>query len=86
MGEDEQYEISEEILNEINICDNNIVEKVKKMNEILNEIRNEIVKMQNLARKGKRTEFKKSDFAIPPKDIDCEEIQEYFAGEGIIPG
>lgn len=86
MGENEQYEISEEILKEMNKHDNKIVENIKKMNEILNEIRNEIKEMRNLARKGKKVEFKKSDFAIPPEDVDFEELQEYFEGEGIIPG
>lgn len=86
MGEDEEYEVTEEILNEINLHDNKIVKNVEKAKKILNEIHNEIAIMQKLARKGKKVELKKSDFVIPYKDITLDEAIEYFEGEGIIPG
>jgi len=86
MGEDEQYEISKDILDEINIHDNEIVKKVNTAKKILDEIQKEIEEIQKLARKGKKVEFKKSDFVVPQKDITLDEAMEYFEGEGIIPG
>lgn len=86
LGESEQYEISQELLDEMNVHDNKIVEYVKEANILLNKIRKEVEKMQEIARKGKPVSFRKSDYVIPLKDITLDEAMETFEGEGIIEG
>jgi len=86
MGENEQYEISKEMLDEMNIHDNKIVEYTKEAKALEEKIREEIEEMQKIARKGKPVNFKKSDFVIPQKDITLDEAIEMFEGEGIIKG
>jgi len=86
LGESEQYEISKESLDEMNIHDNKIVEYIKKAKILEDKIRKEIEKMQTIARKGKKVDFRKSDVVIPLKDITLNEAIEVFEGEGIIKG
>lgn len=85
-GESEQYEVSQEVLDEINIHDNKIVGYIKEAKALEDKIRKEIEKMQDIARKGKTVEFKKSDVVIPLKDTTLGEAMEIFEGEGIIEG
>lgn len=86
MGESEQYEISKEALDEMNVYDNKIVEYIKEARVLEDKIRKEIEKMQEVARKGKAVDFKKSDVVIPLKDISLDEAIEIFEGEGVING
>ncbi len=86
LGESEQYEISQELLDEMNVHDNKIAEYVKKADILLAKIRKETEKMQEIAKKGKAVNFRKSDYVIPLKDITLDEAMEIFEGEGIIKG
>ncbi len=86
LGESEQYEISQELLDEMNVHDNKIAEYVKEADLLLDKIRKETEKMDEIARKGKAVNFKKSDYVIPLKDITIDEAMEIFEGEGIIKG
>ncbi|MDI6730251.1 MAG: hypothetical protein QMD06_01755 [Candidatus Altarchaeum sp.] len=86
LGESEQYEISQELLDEMNVHDNKIAEYIKEAEILQNKIRKETEKMQEIAKKGKAVIFKKSDFAVPLKDITLDEAMEIFEGEGIIKG
>ncbi|NCT00667.1 MAG: hypothetical protein GW770_01870 [Candidatus Altiarchaeum hamiconexum] len=84
LGESEEYEISQELLDKMNVHDNKIAEYVQKAKVLQDEIRNEIEKMQAIAKKGKAVNFKKSDYVIPLNDITLDEAMEFFEGEGII--
>lgn len=86
IGEGEQYEVSKEILDEINMHDNKIVDYINEVKKIHDKIKKEIEEMHNAAKKGSKVELKKSDFVIPHKDITLEEALDLFEGEGIIPG
>lgn len=86
LGESEQYEISQELLDKMNVHDNKIAEYVKKANILLDKIRKETEKMQEIAKKGKAVNFKKSDYVIPFKDITLDDAIEIFEDEGIIKG
>ncbi|PKP56152.1 MAG: hypothetical protein CVT88_07150 [Candidatus Altiarchaeales archaeon HGW-Altiarchaeales-1] len=86
LGESEEYEISKELLDEMNVHDNKITEYIKEAEILQDKIRKEIEKMQEIARKGKAVDFKKSDYVIPLKDITIDEAMEIFEGEGIIKG
>ncbi|OQX18774.1 MAG: hypothetical protein BWK75_06300 [Candidatus Altiarchaeales archaeon A3] len=85
-GESEQYEISQELLDKMNVHDNKIAEYVKDANVLQDKIRGEIEKMQAIAKKGNVVNFKKSDYVVPLKDITIDEAAEIFEGEGIIKG
>lgn len=86
LGENEQYEISQELLDKMNVHDNKIAKYVKEANTLLDKIRKEIEKMQEIAKKGKPVNFRKSDYVIPVKDITLDEAMEMFEGEGMIKG
>ena len=79
-----EYEISQELLDKMNVHDNKIAEYVQKAKVLQDEMRNEIEKMQAIAKKGKAVNFKKSDYVIPLNDITLDEAMEFFEGEGII--
>ena len=86
LGEMEQYEVSKDVFDELNEHDNKIVGYANDARKLMDNIRNEIAEMQEIARKGDAVEFKKSDFAIPENDITLDDAPELFEGEGLLPG
>lgn len=83
-----QYEVSGADLDTINAVDNKLVECVatgdeksfsKLLAELLNAVRTHGVKLPV-------EQFVESDVILPAADSSLDEVQELFAGEGMIPG
>jgi hypothetical protein len=83
-----QFEISGADLDELNGVDNQIVEAIAASDEA--RYTDLMARMHELVHlKGKPLPIdvlKESDFILPPPDSSMEDVQDLFAGEGLIPG
>ena len=86
MGEG-QYELDKKHVDEVNKIDNNIVNIVKKGDELV--FKSEFKKLSDYVRKnGKKISdevIKPSEIIIPPSDLTLDEAKKIFAGDGLFP-
>jgi hypothetical protein len=83
-----QFEVTGAGLDELNAVDNQIVEAIANRQEA--RFRELMEQMHAVVyAKGKPLAldvFKESDIILPPSDSSMEDVEELFAGEGLIPG
>ena len=81
-----QYEVSDELLDELNEIDNRCVEAVEGGDEAT--FHATFDEMIRLVREGKALEdddLHESALILPPADLSFAEAGEQFTGEGLIP-
>ena len=84
---EDQYELPEDLLDEVNQLDNQVVEAVEAGDEarfrqlfdqLLELVRSRGVKLAD-------DDLRESQVILPPSDVDLEEASRDFSGEGVIP-
>jgi hypothetical protein len=83
-----QYDLRGADLDALNDVDNALVEAIARRDE--GRYRELMTKMHALIRTHgtpvPMDEFVESDIILPPSDASMDEVEELFAGEGIVPG
>ena len=85
MGEG-QYEVSSAILDDLNVVDNQIVDRVAKNDSL--GFKQELSSLISMVKgKGKPLdpiEIVESDIIVPPGDLTLDEAKRIFSGSGLI--
>ena len=83
---DSQYELPDQMVEELNRIDNEIVRMIEEGNE--EGFRRELKRLiSTVKEKGTPVrDIVSSDIIVPPEDLSFEEAKKIFRGDGIIPG